>query len=358
MGCRRYSAASRLEVLLDEDDFRSSLTSSWTRKLFASFKTACDSPGTPKSTSRSSTFTGLSVLVWSSSSIFYRHWNATLDGFNPTTGLTVLVECSVPSWPNKISFSISWVDSCPPTGLTVLDNWVFGFGGIRWESLLLPATCEPNSFIQSCFKEIFGGRRGDTYTFSYVISPDSITTTFEILKTHLWLQCVLMSRHSLYKRCKAIALLQSTHKHRALKPKGSANDTSWMDGWRCNKNHNHHRPALMYTGKRDLLNPMAYEQKKKLAPSMIWLRSLCVVVQFQLVVELHDLPTRFFSPFNVYIPVRSKVNNGSECAPLNFVMASAAFRLCGHHRRRHITLRINSSMIGTSSADFRSSCGK
>ena len=24
MGCRRYSAASRLEVLLDEDDFRSS----------------------------------------------------------------------------------------------------------------------------------------------------------------------------------------------------------------------------------------------------------------------------------------------------------------------------------------------
>ena len=30
-----------------------------------------------------------------------------------------------------------------------------------------------------------------------------------------------------------------------------------------------------------------------------------------------------FSPFNVYIPVRSNVNNGSECAPLNFVMASA-----------------------------------
>ena len=30
------------------------------------------------------------------------------------------------------------------------------------------------------------------------------------------------------------------------------------------------------------------------------------------------------------------LNRGSECAPLNFVMASAAFRLCGHHRRRHI----------------------
>ena len=64
------------------------------------------------------------------------------------------------------------------------------------------------------------------------------------------------------------------------------------------------------------------------------------------------------SPFNVYIPVRINVNNGSECAPLNFVMASAAFRLCGHHRGRHIALRINSSMIGTSRADFRSSCGK
>ena len=32
--------------------------------------------------------------------------------------------------------------------------------------------------------------------------------------------------HTFYKRCKAIALLQSTHKQRALKPKGSADDTS------------------------------------------------------------------------------------------------------------------------------------
>ena len=65
-----------------------------------------------------------------------------------------------------------------------------------------------------------------------------------------------------------------------------------------------------------------------------------------------------FSPFNVYIPVRSKVNDGPECAPLNFVMAPAVFRLCGHHRGRHIALRINSSMIGTSRADFRSSWGE
>ena len=81
-----------------------------------------------------------------------------------------------------------------------------------------------------------------------------------------------------------------------------------------------------------------------------------VAVQFQFVVELPDRSASSdFSPFNVYIPVRNNVNNGSECAPLNFVMASAAFRLCGHHRGRHIALRINSSMIGTSRADFRSS---
>ena len=60
------------------------------------------------------------------------------------------------------------------------DNLVFGFGWIRWVSLLLPATSESNSFIQLSLKEIVGGGRGDTYTFSYMISPDPITTTFEI----------------------------------------------------------------------------------------------------------------------------------------------------------------------------------
>ena len=46
----------------------------------------------------------------------------------PHTGLTVLVECLTSSRSNKIPFSISFVDSGPYTGLTVLDNWVFGFG--------------------------------------------------------------------------------------------------------------------------------------------------------------------------------------------------------------------------------------
>ena len=54
MGCRRYSAALRFEVPLDEEDFRSFLTSSWTQKFSASFTPACDNPGTLKSRSISS----------------------------------------------------------------------------------------------------------------------------------------------------------------------------------------------------------------------------------------------------------------------------------------------------------------
>ena len=83
----------------------------------------------------------------------------------PSPSLSVLVEFLVPSRPNKTSFSISWVNGCSPTGLIVLDIWVFGVGWIRWESLLLPAISESNSFIQLPLKEIFGGGRGDIFFF-------------------------------------------------------------------------------------------------------------------------------------------------------------------------------------------------
>ena len=47
---------------------------------------------------------------------------------------------------------------------------------------LLPSGCratsERNSFIQSCFKKVFGGGRGDAYTFSKMTCPVSIRTTF------------------------------------------------------------------------------------------------------------------------------------------------------------------------------------
>ena len=71
------------------------------------------------------------------------------------------------------------VDSHQLMGLTVLELG-FGFGWIRWVSLLLPATSESTSFIQLSLKEIVGGGRGDAYTFSYMISSDFITIAFEM----------------------------------------------------------------------------------------------------------------------------------------------------------------------------------
>ena len=70
MGCKRYSAASRHEVLLDEDEFRSFLQSLELGDVLLPFTTACDSPGTLKSilcSSFWSTMTGLPVPVWSRS---------------------------------------------------------------------------------------------------------------------------------------------------------------------------------------------------------------------------------------------------------------------------------------------------
>ena len=169
MDCRRYSAASRLEVLLDEDDVRffdellnsemfcffyNCMWQSWYSEVsvgLLQLGALLSTNGSPFLFDLLLQFVGIDTQLW-------------MD-FNLPTGLTVLVEFLVPSWPNKTSFSIFWVDSCPPTGLTVLDQWVFGSGWIRWVSLLLPATSESNSFIQLSLKKIVGGGRGDTKTF-------------------------------------------------------------------------------------------------------------------------------------------------------------------------------------------------
>ena len=73
---------------------------------------------------------------------------------------------------------VSKPGGCSFTGPPVLDNWGLDFGWICWESLLPPATSESNSFIQLSLQEIFGGGRGDTYTFWYIISPVSIIIAF------------------------------------------------------------------------------------------------------------------------------------------------------------------------------------
>ena len=49
-----------------------------------------------------------------------------------------------------------------------------------WECSPPPTTSEPNSFLQSCLMEIFGGSRGNAYTCSYVISPVSIMIALSI----------------------------------------------------------------------------------------------------------------------------------------------------------------------------------
>ena len=186
MGCTRYSAANRLEVLLDEDDFRSSsralerrsflLVSQLHVAILTTLKVNVYFPRAEWTNllvahSRVSPFMfGLRLrfrlrlrLSTSSTDTGTQLW---LDG-GPSTGLAVLE--FLLSRPNKTSFPISWVnepDCCSLTGLPILDNWVFDFGWIRWESLLLPATSESNSFIQLSLKEIFGGGRGDICTFS------------------------------------------------------------------------------------------------------------------------------------------------------------------------------------------------
>ena len=195
MDCSRYSAASRHEVLLDEDDFRSfwralelgiflllsqlhvTILALWSQCLFPRAAWTVVHP-------RVSLFLfdlRLRFRLCLRLCLQVQQTLAHNSGWilcHPQ--VSVLDEFLVPSRPNKTSFSISWVNGCSPTGLTVLDNLVLGFGWIRWVSLLLPAFSESNSFIQLSLKEIVGGGRGDTYIVSYKTSPDSITTTFEI----------------------------------------------------------------------------------------------------------------------------------------------------------------------------------
>ena len=106
--------------------------------------------------------TGLSVLIWSASAFSSASlsWSkrSTDTATQLFTSLTVLT--LVLSQPNKTPLSISWLseqDGCSLfASLPVLTIGFLIFGWVCWESSLLPATSEPNSFIQSCLKEIFG----------------------------------------------------------------------------------------------------------------------------------------------------------------------------------------------------------
>ena len=162
MDCRRYSAASRHEVLLDEVEF-DLFTSTWTRRCSASFTTACDSLGILKSilcSSFWSTVTGFTVPGWSFSACLGVKTQRFVDSC-PCTGFPVLVGSvtwSCFSWlrVSRSNLVRSRVSSLRfVTGLLVLDNWVLGFSSIRWMSFI--ASCDIR--IQIARPIIFLGNR-------------------------------------------------------------------------------------------------------------------------------------------------------------------------------------------------------
>ena len=163
--------------------------------------------GSVSNNSASRQTTGLPVLSWfvSSSTLKLvrsweeRVWEAPCAWLvsRQTTGFRVLSCFTSFSWKERVSISwernvflasCKWLASRQTTGFPDLSWSGFGFGWLNWEPLdcrtTSPSGCratsEPNSFIQSCFKEIFGGGRGDMYTFPYMTSPVSILTTFGI----------------------------------------------------------------------------------------------------------------------------------------------------------------------------------
>ena len=155
MGCRRYFVASRLEVLVDEDDSRFSSRALdlgnvlLVSQLHVAIQTLCSTD------TGTQLFTGLSR--------------------SPVCAFTVKQDTFV----DFLSTRTRWLLTLHMSPCSY--NWIFWFFcWVCWESSLPPATSDPNSFIQLSSKEIFGGGRGDAYTFSYMISPVSITIAFGI----------------------------------------------------------------------------------------------------------------------------------------------------------------------------------
>ena len=128
MGCR-HSAATRLEVLLDEDDFRSF----WQALELGDVLLLSQ--------------LHVSILVFWSQCRAHPPLRVSPFLFDILLQFFIGIDTQL------------CVDSNPPTGLIVLDNWVFWFLLDSLGSLLLPATSESNSFIQFSLKEIVGGAR-------------------------------------------------------------------------------------------------------------------------------------------------------------------------------------------------------
>ena len=132
------------------------------------------SNGLPFLTWSASTFSSasLSYLIWT----FNRHWH--------TTGNKSPCSC-IGAFAVKLDTFVDFLSA--RTGWLLCQNqspcsykWIFGF----WLCLFGVFTTSSNFWTQFfhpiAFKEIFGGGRGDAYTFSYMISPVPIMIAFGI----------------------------------------------------------------------------------------------------------------------------------------------------------------------------------
>ena len=121
---------------------------------------ACDSPGTLESMSYSSTFTGLTVLVWSSSNFVGFSTQLFVDS-NPHTSLPVLDECLTSSWSNKGLSSTSSMDSFLTFILLCSSRHHFKTTGgtemmLNKHKKMIPFTTCKISFGQYVCKLVFG----------------------------------------------------------------------------------------------------------------------------------------------------------------------------------------------------------
>ena len=147
MDCRRDFATSRLEVLLGEDDCRSSSRAHDAEVLCVFHNCMWISRHSEVNVYFSSSCVNEPVLRlrFRLRLCLYLHVQQTLAHkslqVSPFLSLCFRSQTSLVSKPG----------GCSLTGPPVLDNWVFDFGWICWESLLPPATSESNSFIQLYF---------------------------------------------------------------------------------------------------------------------------------------------------------------------------------------------------------------
>ena len=177
---RHYFVADQLEYLVDEGGSRSSSRVHehenflFVSQLHVAIQTPWSRCLSPRAGWDQCPPTGRSVLSRSAS-----------------TFSSASVSCSKRST-NKLVFtqsrekrvSISWAlerDVRPVTTSRPVLSWIgLGFCWVSWEPSACRATSGPNSFILLILKEIFGSGRGDSQTFSKMISPVSIWIAFRI----------------------------------------------------------------------------------------------------------------------------------------------------------------------------------